>query len=83
MGYDKPVRQHRAKRPTFGKLTLLLFLAHRKTQTMLVFGRPLRAAEIPHIGSQHHSIEQFWRHLKTDMRLSAMSLHQRNEAMPP
>ncbi len=40
----------------------------------------LRAAEILHIWSQHHGIEQFWRHLKTDLRLSAMSLHHRNGA---
>ena len=77
---DKPVRRLRAKSPTFGELVLLFFSAHRKTQTMMVFGRPLRSAEILHIWSQHHGIEQFWRHLKTDMRLSAMSLHQRNGA---
>ena len=47
---------------------------------MMVFGRPLRSAEILHIWSQHHGIEQFWRHLKTDLRLSAMSLHHRNGA---
>ena len=79
-GCDKPVRRLRAKSPTFGELVLLFFAAHGKTQTMMVFGRPLRAAEILHIWSQHHGIEQFWRHLKTDLRLSAMSLHQRNGA---
>ena len=57
-----------------------LFSTHWKTQTMMVFGKPLRSAEILHIGAQHHGIEQFWRHLKTDLRLSAMSLHQRNGA---
>ena len=77
-GCDKPVRRLRAKSPTFGELVLLFFSAHRKTQTMMVFGRPLRSEEILHIWSQHHGIEQFWRHLKTDLRLSAMSLHQRN-----
>ncbi len=79
-GCDKPVRRLRAKSPTFGELVLLFFSAHGKTQTMMVFGRPLRSAEILHIWSQHHGIEQFWRHLKTDLRLSAMSLHQRNGA---
>ena len=79
-GCDKPVRRLRAKSLTFGQLVLLFFSAHRKTQTMMVFGRPLRASEILHIWTQHHGIEQFWRHLKTDMRLSAMSLHQRNSA---
>ncbi len=79
-GCDKPVRRLRAKSPTFGQLVLLFFQAYGKTQTMMVFGRPLRAAEILHIWSQHHGIEQFWRHLKTDLRLSAMSLHQRNGA---
>ncbi len=79
-GCDKPVRRLRAKSPTFGELVLLFFSTHGKTQTMMVFGRPLRSAEILHIWAQHHGIEQFWRHLKTDMRLSAMSLHQRNGA---
>ena len=79
-GCDKPVRRCRAKSPTFGELVLLFFSAHGKTQTMMVFGEPLRSAEILHIWSQHHGIEQFWRHLKTDLRLSAMSLHHRNGA---
>ena len=79
-GCDKPVRRLRAKSPTFGQLVLLFFSAHGKTQTMMVFGEPLRSAEILHIWAQHHGIEQFWRHLKTDLRLSAMSLHQRNGA---
>ena len=79
-GCDKPVRRLRAKSPTFGELVLLFFQAYGKTQTMMVFGRPLRSAEILHIWSQHHGIEQFWRHLKTDLRLSAMSLHHRNGA---
>ena len=79
-GCDKPVRRFRAKSPTFGQLVLLFFSTHGKTQTMMVFGRPLRSAEILHIWSQHHGIEQFWRHLKTDLRLSAMSLHHRNGA---
>ena len=79
-GCPKPVRRLRAKSPTFGQLVLLFFSAHGKTQTMMVFGRPLRSAEILHIWSQHHGIEQFWRHLKTDLRLAAMSLHHRNGA---
>ena len=79
-GCDKPVRRLRAKSPTFGDLVLLFFSAHGKTQTMMVFGQPLRSAEILHVWSQHHGIEQFWRHLKTDLRLSAMSLHHRNGA---
>ena len=79
-GCDKPVRRCPAKSPTFGELVLLFFSTHGKTQTMMVFGDPLRSAEILHIWSQHHGIEQFWRHLKTDLRLSAMSLHHRNGA---
>ena len=79
-GCDKPVRRLRAKSPTFGELVVLFFSAYGKTQTMMVFGKPLRSAEILHIWSKHHGIEQFWRHLKTDLKLSAMSLHQRNGA---
>ena len=47
---------------------------------MLVFGKPLRSAEILRIWSQHHGIEQFWRHLKTDMKLSKMRLTGRQGA---
>lgn len=79
-GCDKPVRRFRANSPTFGRLVLLFFATHGKTQTMRVFGRPLRATEILRIWSQHHGIEAFWRHLKTDLRLSAMRLHHRNGA---
>ena len=79
-GCDKPVRRFRAKSPTFGQLVLLFFATHGKTQTMMVFGRPLRSAETLRIWSQHHGIEEFWRHLKTDLRLSAMRLHHRNGA---
>ena len=79
-GCDKPVHRCRAKSPTFGQRVLLFFRTHGKTQTLMVFGRPLRSAEILRIWSQHHGIEQFWRHLKTDLRLSAMSLHHRNGA---
>ena len=79
-GCDKPVQRFRAKSPTFGELVLLFFTTHGKTQTMMVFGKPLRSAEILHIWAQHHGIEQFWRHLKTDLCLSAMSLQHRNGA---
>jgi hypothetical protein len=79
-GCDKPVRRLRAKSPTFGELVLLFFSAYGKTQTMMGFGKPLRSAEILHIWSQHHGIEQFWRHLKTDLKLSAMSLEGRQGA---
>lgn len=79
-GCDKPVRRFRANSPTFGELVLLFFATHGKIQTMMVFGKPLRSAEILRIWFQHHGIEQFWRHLKTDLRLAAMSLHHRNGA---
>ena len=79
-GCDKPMRRFRANSPTFGQLVLLFFPTHGKTQTLRVFGRPLRSAEILHIWAQHHGIEQFWRHLKTDLRLSAMCLQHRNGA---
>ena len=79
-GCDKSVRRLRAKSPTFGELVRLFFAYGGKTQTMMVFGKPLRSAEILHIWSQHHGIERFWRHLKSDVCISAMSLHQRDGA---
>ena len=51
-----------------------------KMRTMLVFGKPLRSCEILRIWSQHHSIEQFWRYLKTDLQLSKMSSRGRKGA---
>ena len=61
---------------------LLFFQDGGKIQTMMVFGKPLRACEILRIWSQHHGIEQFWAEyacgilhdLKTDLKLSSMSL---------
>ncbi len=47
---------------------------------MLVFGKSLRSSEILRIWSQHHGIEQFWRHLKTDLKLFSMSLGKRQGA---
>ena len=59
----------------------MLFFADRgKVRTMLVFGKPLRACEILRIWSQHHGIEQYWRHLKTDLNLASMSLKGQNGA---
>ena len=46
----------------------------------MVFGKRLRACEILHIWSQHHGIEQFWRNLKSLVKLRAMSLHGRHGA---
>ena len=46
----------------------------------MVFGKPLRSAEILSIWRQHHGIEQFWRNLKSIIHLSSMSLHQRDGA---
>ena len=79
-GCDKPVYRTNATSPTFGKVVVLFFADRGKIRTMLVFGKPLRACEILRIWSQHHGIEQFWRHLKTDLNLASMSLKGRNGA---
>ena len=59
---------------------LLFFSDSGKIQTMMVFGKPLQACEIRRIWSQHHGIEQYWRHLKTDLNLTPMSLKGQNGA---
>ena len=46
----------------------------------MVFGKSGRSCEILKIWSQHHGIEQFWRYLKTDLKLSKMSLAGRQGA---
>ncbi len=79
-GCDKPICRVNGESPTFGAMVLLFFLDSGKGQTMMVFGEPLRVCEILKIWSQHHGIERFWRHLKTDLNLSAMSLEGRQGA---
>jgi len=79
-GCNKPVARVKAQSPTFGELILLSFKDQGQYRCMMVFGRFLRSAEILGIWCQHHGIEQFWRHLKTIVRLSAMSLEGRSGA---
>ena len=79
-GCNKPVCRTKGSSRTFGDVVLLFFQDGGKIQTMMVFGKPLRACEILRIWSQHHGIEQFWRHLKTDLKLSAISLEGRQGA---
>ena len=85
---DTPICRTKASSRAFGDVVLLFFQDGGKGQTMMVFGKPLRACEILRIWSQHHGIEQFWAEyawgilhdLKTDLKLSAMSLEGRHGA---
>ena len=43
----------------------------------MVFGRKLRASEIMSIWKQHHSIECFWRRLKTDLQIHKVRMRDR------
>lgn len=79
-GCGKPHYRTHAISKTFGSLVLLFFFDMGKMRTMMVFGKALRSCEILKIWSQHHGIEQFWRHLKTDLKLSKMSLEGRQGA---
>ena len=87
-GCNKPVCRTKGSSRTFGDVVLLFFQDGGKIQTMMVFGKPLRACEILRIWSQHHGIEQFWAEyacgilhdLKTDLKLSSMSLEGRHGA---
>ncbi|RKU20887.1 hypothetical protein C6503_05230, partial [Candidatus Poribacteria bacterium] len=79
-GCDKPVYRAKAISPTFGECIVIFFRDRGKIRTLLVFGKPLRASEAIRIWSQHHGIEQFWRHLKTNLHVSAMSLQSREGA---
>ena len=79
-GCDKPVYRAKAISPTFGECVVIFFRDRGKIRTLLVFGKPLRTSEAMHIWSQHHGIEQFWRYLKTNLRVSAMSLESREGA---
>jgi hypothetical protein len=79
-GCSCPVHRVKAESPTFGKLVLLFFNDCGKIRCMMVFGRPLRAVEILSIWHQHHGIEQFWRHLKSQLQFHQMRLRGRNGA---
>ena len=79
-GCSRAQARKSAESPTFGQLVLLFFKDGGQLRCMMVFGRPLRAAEILSIWSQHHSIEQFWRSLKSTMHLKAMTLRGRHGA---
>ncbi len=85
---DTPIYRTTASSRAFDAVVLLFFRDCGKTRTMMVFGKPLRSAEILRIWSQHHGIEQFWAEyacgilhdLKTDLKLSSMSLENRQGA---
>ena len=79
-GCDCACVRAKAKSPTFGKLILLFFASGTTIRCMMVFGKPLRSAEILSIWRQHHGIEQFWRNLKSIIHLSSMNLHRRDGA---
>ena len=79
-GCDKPVYRVKAMSPTFGECIVIFFRDRGKVRTLLVFGKPLCACEAMRIWSQHHGIEQFWRYLKSNLHVSAMSLQSREGA---
>ena len=79
-GCDKPVCRLKAESRTFGECVVVFFPDRRKIRTLLVFGKPLRTCEALRIWSQHHGIEQYWRYLKSSLRVSAMSLESREGA---
>ena len=79
-GCDKPVCRTKAESRTFGSCIVIFFRDRGKIRTLLVFGKPLRTCEAVRIWSQHHGIEQFWRYLKSNLHVSAMSLQSREGA---
>lgn len=79
-GCDVEVCRKIAQSPTFGRVVLLFFKDGKRTRCMMCFGHPLRGCEILSVWRQHHGIEQFWRSLKSLLRLGAMSLHRREGA---
>ena len=79
-GCDKPVCRLKAESRTFGECVVIFFRDRGKIRTLLVFGKPLRTCEALRIWSQHHGIEQYWRYLKSSLRVSAMSIQSREGA---
>lgn len=72
-----PVVRKAAESPTFGKVLLLFFKDGENIKCVIVFGRKLRASEIMSIWKQHHSIECFWRRLKTDLQIHKVRMRDR------
>ena len=68
------------KLPPFGECPVIFFRDRGKIRTLLVFGKPLRTCEALRRWSQHHGVEQFWRYLKSSLRVNAMSLESRQGA---
>jgi len=72
-----PVARKAAESPAFGKVLLLFFKDGEKIKCVMVFGRQLRACEIMSIWKQHHSIECFWRRLKSDLQIHKVRMRDR------
>jgi ribonucleotide reductase alpha subunit len=74
---DIPVVRKAAESPTFGKLILLFFKDGQNVKCIMVFGKKLRASKIISIWRQHHSVECFWRRLKTDIQIHRVRMRSR------
>lgn len=72
-----PTFRKEAESPTFGKVLLLFFKDGKRVNCIMVFGRKLRASEIMSIWKQHHSIECFWRRLKSDLQIHKVRMRDR------
>jgi len=72
-----PTVRKEAESPTFGKVLLLFFKDGDRVKCVMVFGRKLRASEIMSIWKQHHSIECFWRRLKSDLQIHKVRMRDR------
>ena len=79
-GCDVKVARKMAQSPTFGPVVLLFFADGKRIRCMMCLGKALRGCEILSIWRQHHGIEQFWRSLKSLLKLGAISLHGRDGA---
>ena len=77
---NTPVARRAAQSPTFGKAILLFFKKQNQTQCLMCFGRKLRACEILSIWNKHHSIEYFWRCLKSDFQYYRMRFQDKQGA---
>jgi hypothetical protein len=75
-GVDAPCCRELANSPTFGDVVLLFF---KKSKTRVFYlidfsKKPGRCVEIWRAWQKHHSIEQFWRLLKSVLHLKSIQL---------
>lgn len=80
-GHSRPAHRLSGNNPTFGKVAVIFFARRRsKAFALLCPQRALRGCEALRLWSNHHSVEVFWKRLKSWLGLGRMQLQGRDGA---